>query len=380
VTFQLPSLLSRREPPRRDPRQALMRAGSQVSALTQRTGAEATRLARRGGARVAGDPLLIGVAGAALALGAAAIAVQALARRAEAENPPSGGFVDVDGVRLHYVERGKGEPLVLLHGNGALVDDFALSGLVQRAARRYRVFVFDRPGYGHSSRPRRRIWTPEAQADLFARAFAELGIERPIVLGHSWGTLVALALALEHRPAVKGLVLLSGYYFPTLRVDVPLAALPAIPGIGDLLRYTLSPLIARLSWRGMLRKLFGPNAVPEAFERFPVWMPLRPGQIRAAAAESALLLPAAARLGRRMGEVSVPVVIMAGEDDRLVASTQSERLHAELPDSMLRIVPGVGHMIHHIMPNEVLAAVDEAAALADAEAPPVRPKRRASAS
>ena len=56
-----------------------------------------------------------------------------------------------------------------------------------------------------------------------------LGIERPVVVGHSWGTLVALAWALRRPDEVRGLLLLSGYYYPSLRADVVLFAPPAIP-------------------------------------------------------------------------------------------------------------------------------------------------------
>lgn len=70
-------------------------------------------------------------------------------------------------MRLHYVERGHGEPLVLLHGNGSMIQDFETSGLIEAAARTYRVIVFDRPGYGHSERPRSTVWTAEAQSNLF---------------------------------------------------------------------------------------------------------------------------------------------------------------------------------------------------------------------
>ena len=52
-----------------------------------------------------------------------------LAKKAERDNPAAGRFLDVDGVRLHYVERGSGEPLVLLHGNGSMIEDFESSGL-----------------------------------------------------------------------------------------------------------------------------------------------------------------------------------------------------------------------------------------------------------
>jgi pimeloyl-ACP methyl ester carboxylesterase len=84
----------------------------------------------------------------------------------------------VDGVRLHYVEQGTGEPLVLLHGNGSMIQDFATSGLVKTAAETYRVIVFDRPGFGYSNRPRGKVWTPDAQASLLRHALARLGFRR----------------------------------------------------------------------------------------------------------------------------------------------------------------------------------------------------------
>src|SRR5882757_9821526 len=137
--------------------------------------------------------------------------------RAEAHHRPVDGFITVDGARLHYFEKGRGTPVVLLHGNGSMIGDFVSSGITERAATGHRVIAFDRPGFGYSERPRGRRWGPTEQAKLFLRAFALLGIEQPIVVGHSWGTLVALALALESGHKVAGLVLLSGYYYPMPR-------------------------------------------------------------------------------------------------------------------------------------------------------------------
>jgi pimeloyl-ACP methyl ester carboxylesterase len=82
-------------------------------------------------------------------------------------------------VRLHYVEQGQGEPLVLLHGNAGMIEDFASSGLIDRASRKYRVIVFDRPGFGHSDRPRGTIWTHEAQARLIHDALSNIGADVP---------------------------------------------------------------------------------------------------------------------------------------------------------------------------------------------------------
>jgi pimeloyl-ACP methyl ester carboxylesterase len=90
-------------------------------------------------------------------------------------------------------------------------------------------------------------------------------------------------------------------------------------------------------------------------------MALRPSQLRASAAESALMIPSAMRLRRRYGELKMPVVIMAGSDDHIAnAQHNSARLHDEVPHSDLRLVPQAGHMIHHLAPHKVMAAIDSA--------------------
>ena len=97
---------------------------------------------------------ILGVA--ALALAGSAILVNRRAAKAEREHPAKGSFVTTDGVRLHYLERGAGRPVVFLHGNGAMVEDMLISGVIDHAARQYRAIAFDRPGFGHSERPRSR--------------------------------------------------------------------------------------------------------------------------------------------------------------------------------------------------------------------------------
>lgn len=314
-------------------------------------------------------PALLAAAG----LAASYFYVRAKTRQAEHDNPPAGQFIEVDGVRLHYVERGAGPALVLLHGNGILANDFEASGLMERAAEHYRVIAFDRPGYGHSDRPRSTIWTPLAQAKLLHKALRQLGAGHAVVLGHSWGTLVALSMALEFPHEVRGLVLVSGYYYPSVRLDAPLSSPPAIPIVGDLLRYTVAPLLGRLMWPLLVKRIFGPPEVPERFKRLPVWMMLRPSQLRASAAESALMIPSAAILRKRYPELKMPVAIIAGSDD-LVASAEhnAERLKRELPDSALHIEPGIGHMVHYARPDQVMAAIDSLRAAADGHpaAPP----------
>ena len=308
-------------------------------------------------------PVITAFSAAATLMAATAVVNRQLARKAQQDNPPQGRFIDVDGVHLHYVERGNGRPLVLFHGSGSMIQDFESSGLIDLAAKDYRVIVFDRPGFGHSLRPRNVAWTPEAQADLFKKALDRLGVERAIVLGHSWGASVALGLATRYPSFVEALVLASGYYFPRAGTGVVASAIPAIPGFGDIISYTISPIISRLMWPAMLRKMFGPRSVPEKFAGFPKEMALRPSQIRASTAEAALTIPAAFESSKTYGELEMPTIILAGEDDRLIdTDEQSVKLHNEVKQSKLHRIGGAGHMIQQSATPDVMAAIDQAAA------------------
>jgi pimeloyl-ACP methyl ester carboxylesterase len=299
--------------------------------------------------------------GAAAALTVAAGFVHLRAWQAERASPPRGRLVDVEGTQVHYLERGDGPPLVVLHGLGSMTDEVALSPFFALAAQRYRVLLVDRPGYGHSTRPGGAWWGPQRQAALLHAFFKKLGLERPLLLGHSFGALVALAYALAHGPTLRGLVLASGYYFPTARLDAPLMAAPAIPFLGRLMRHTISPLIGRAMWPGMLRLQFAPAPVPAYFSRFPVWMTLRASQLRAAAEESALLVPATLALRRRYAGLEIAPVIVAGARDRYVdPQSHSLRLARAVPRAELIVAGRAGHMVHHTDPRRVLQAVHAA--------------------
>lgn len=301
------------------------------------------------------------LAASAVAAGAAALWVRNRARKAERDNPPIGRFIEVDGVTLHYVEQGEGPPVLLLPGNAVVLQDFIGSGLVEALSRRHRVIAFDRPGFGYSGRPRTRLWTASAQAGAIHEALSALGAERPVVLGHSWGTLTALSLALEHPQDVAGLVLVSGYYYPTVRLDVPVVAAAALPVLGDAMRYTVTAVTARLALNGMVKLMFAPEPVPSEFwQETPREMMLRPAQLRADAEDGAFMLPAVMAMHERYGELSMPVRIFAGGGDKIVdPDAHSGRLHRELPASTLTVVPKAGHMVHYSVPGEIMRAVGE---------------------
>ncbi len=295
-------------------------------------------------------------------LGVLALVNHAVARWAERRHPPAGKFMEVDGARLHYSDRGTGRPVVLLHGNAVTGDDYNTSGVAERLVGTYRVVIFDRPGFGHSERPRGRLWTAAEQADLIHAALERLGVRPAVVVGHSWGTLVALALAERHPASASGLVLLSGYYFPVPRLDALLVAPAAVPVLGDVLRYTVSPVFGWLTMPLMKRAMFAPAPLTERFKReYSTALALRPSQLRATASDGALMMTDAAGLSARYGALSMPVAIVAGSGDKVVGPEHAERLRGTVPDGTLRTVEGAGHMVHHVATEQVVEAIEDVA-------------------
>ncbi|MFN4091114.1 MAG: alpha/beta fold hydrolase, partial [Alphaproteobacteria bacterium] len=132
--------------------------------------------------------------------------------------------------------------------------------------------------------------------------------------------------------------------------------------VGDIVRYSISPILSRIIWPLIMRKLFGPQAVPEKFAGFPKALAVRPSQIRASAAESALMIPNAFRGQGSYADLKMPVAIIAGADDRLVdPEAQSARLHRDIPHSSFDRVAETGHMVHQTATAAVMAAIDKAA-------------------
>lgn len=217
-----------------------------------------------------------------LAAGALAIGNHVVAWRTERRHPPEGAFIEVDGVRLHYSDRGQGSPVMLIHGNAVTGADWNTSGVADLLLESHRVIIFDRPGLGYSDRPRGQIWTADRQADLLHKAVRQLGVERPVVVGHSWGSIVALALATRYQAELSGFVLLSGYYF-------------------------CSPLLGWLQMPLIKWQMFSPKRVPSRFQaEYSTGMALRPAQIRATAEDGALMIPGALALRGHYKDLRLP--------------------------------------------------------------------------
>lgn len=252
-------------------------------------------------------------------------------------------------MRLHYIDEGEGPTVLLVHGNLVTLQDYIASGLVARLSKRHRVIAFDRPGFGFSTRPRDRVWTPQEQAALFQRALRQMGLTRAVVVGQSLGCLVALAMAIEPRIEIRGLTLVSGYYYPTARFDVLLTAPAAVPVLGDVIRYTVSPVMGRLLLNQNVRVMFAPSDVPPEFgHQVQRQIVLRPWQLRAIGEDAACMVPAANELSKHYRDIDIPVRIFAGEDDVVVdAQSHSARLARDIAQSVLSVIRHSGHMVHY---------------------------------
>ena len=303
------------------------------------------------------------VAGATAALAAAAVFNEISARRAEARFPPIGRIIDVDGVGVHVVDTGEvagGETIVLVHGNGSLVEDFLVSGLVDRLRTRNRVILFDRPGYGHTPAPADREWTAEAQAAVLVGACDALDVTAPVVVGHSWGVLVALAWALDHPRRVSRLVLLSGYYYGSPRADSAMLGVIRLPVVKQVFDHAIAPLQTRLTGPLGLKQVFSPAEVPPHFiDNMPIGLMLRPSQIAASARDGAQMPANAERLSARYGEFALSIAVVWGEGDKLVGQDgQSRRFADSYPLSRRLVIKGGGHMVHHKDPAAVAALIE----------------------
>jgi len=168
-------------------------------------------------------------------------------------------------------------------------------------------------------------------------------------------------MALDRRDAVSGLVLLSGYHFGSARPDVVPASLPAVPLFGDLLAHTVALLTGILTEPTAVKASFAPAPVSEKLTALPKAMALRPAQIRATSADTAMMVPSAVGLSRRYDELALPVIIIAGAGDLIAhVDKHAQRLVEEVPGAELRIVPNQGHLFHYAVPEQVITAIDDA--------------------
>ncbi|MEL6646211.1 MAG: alpha/beta hydrolase [Pseudomonadota bacterium] len=285
--------------------------------------------------------------------------------RAEAAFPPEGQFVDVAGHKVHAVVIGSGPDLVLIHGSSGNTRDMTFQ-LAPKLAERYRVFVFDRPGLGYSDPVSSDGSTITEQAATLVAAARELGAEKPLVAGHSYGGAVALAWAVHHPDDISGLIALSAASHPWDTGLTTYYKILSHPVLGRI----VMPLIAAYATEEIVERevaaVFQPDAVPEGYSaHFGPALTLRRDQTRANALQRRNLLEEIEALSPRYPEINVPVEILHGSADWAVGlQIHSIPLRDAVDGANLEILDGKGHMIQHTAPEAVIDAIDRTAARA----------------
>lgn len=291
--------------------------------------------------------------------------------------PPTGRFIDVAGARLHVVEIGPKDasslPVVLVHGASSNLQSMQ-HPLGEALSRNHRVIMIDRPGHGWSTREALRDSTPAIQARMIDEALGKLGIERAIVVGHSWGGAVVPAMALNNPARVAGLVMLAPV---THRWNGGIAwyhNLGATPVVGRLFAYTLALPTGVLMLNPGARGAFLPQTAPDDYVSATA-LPLlvRPREFLANAWDMATLKEAVIAQMPRYGEITAPAILLHGDVDKSVyLTTHSQRFVKMVPHAELIVLEGVGHLVPNVATDQVIAAIDrlmpQAAAKAQAAA------------
>ncbi|WP_415920714.1 alpha/beta fold hydrolase [Tateyamaria sp. SN6-1] len=290
-------------------------------------------------------------------------------RDAAAAFPPRGQMVDVGGVMVHAEQVGSGPDVVLIHGASGNTRDWSFA-FADRIKDRYRVTMLDRPGLGWTEQiapEHKRAWSsahasPIEQARLLKGATDALGVENPIVVGHSFGGIVALAWALEFDD-LAGIVSVAGVANPwpgeldwTYNVNGSAAG-------GALAVPLFSAFVPEAYINSVIGNIFAPQAAPEGYVDYvgPA-LTLRRASMRANARQVNWLRPHVVEMSARYGDITVPVEAIHGDADTIVPlDIHAAKLPGQIANATLTVLPGVGHMPQHTNPDAVIAAIDRIA-------------------
>jgi pimeloyl-ACP methyl ester carboxylesterase len=269
------------------------------------------------------------------------------ARQVEQQMPARGQFIDIDGARLHYLDKGTGPPLLLIHGLAGQMLNFTHS-LLGPLARDFRVVILDRPGSGYSLRPDDTLAPLPAQARVISRFCEALGLERPVVVGHSLGGAIALALALDHPDQVGGLALIAPVTHPPATIPPPFDGLAiGSPLLRRLIAWTLAVPLAIASRDRALTTLFGPQPVPGDFAtRGGGLLSLRPCAFVGASTDLMAAEQDVPGMPARYRSLTMPVGVVYGTEDRILdPMLHGQGFATKVAGTDLELIEGGGHMI-----------------------------------
>ncbi|KUM23238.1 esterase [Mesorhizobium loti] len=284
----------------------------------------------------------------------------------ERRNPPVGEFADTNGARIHYVHvpapaHANLPPVVFIHGASANLKDQLLP-LKPLLEGRAEMLFFDRPGFGWSERGKGSNETLTAQADTIAALMDRLGIEKAIIVGHSFGGAVTTAFARGHPDKTLGLVFLAPVSHPWPGgATAWYYKLTATPIVGWLFSETVAYAAGMLQIGGATSCVFSPNSVPDGYvDDASISLVLRPDAFRANARDVAQLYDYVREASPGYREIKTPTVVISGDRDKVVyATVHSVGLERDIPGAELVWVGNLGHKPDWIAPDLVVGAIEK---------------------
>ena len=239
-------------------------------------------------------------------------------------------YVEVVGLRIAFQRRGNGPCLLLLHG--AVSDGRVWRVELDSLSDVFTVVAWDAPGCGGSADPPEHFRFPD-YAECLEQFISALGLEGPHVLGHSWGSALALELYRLHPSIVRSLVLVGGYagWAGSLPPDQVEQRLEFALRLADRPPGTFDP--------ASMPGLFS-DAMPEnrRSELVAIMSEIRPAGTRTMA-----LALAEADLRDVLPRIEAPTLLIHGDRDERSSLEIANELHAAIPGSQLTVMPGLGH-------------------------------------
>lgn len=248
--------------------------------------------------------------------------------------PADATFETIDGVRLRYLDTGgDGTPVVLIHGFASAIENWEL--VIPQLKDDHRVIALDLKGFGWSDRPE-GDYSPQAEARLVLGLLDRLGVQRAAVVAHSWGSSVALAMALQAPERVTRLALYDAWVYEDQLPSFFLWA--RADGLGE---FMVGAWYAERPDDRMIAAFYHKESVPERLIEEVEAALERPGTKAAALA---------AIRGQRFSEleplyhtIERPALLLWGREDEVTTLEHGERLVRQLPDARLVVYERCGH-------------------------------------
>jgi len=273
---------------------------------------------------------------------------------AEKNVPIKGQVLDIAGFNLHgYIEGNGSQDIVFIHGALVNLRDwvFAARSLSKRDNR----FIYiDRPGFGYSERDNSE-WDAERQAEQ-ARAYVKkFNGENLILVGHSWGALVAMSWAAKYPEEVKGVISIAGLNMPFSGVS----KIANDTGLFNLAYELYLTNVARKVHSGSIEKfagrMFKPQNIPKAYlDYLGSDLSRRLSSIKANKNDLVVTSQTLIKNFDVYHRMTMPIEIIHGEKDFLLPiKSQAVAFNDVIPNSRLHMLPTVGHMAHHFAFKEI---------------------------